>query len=510
MKTENKSGYGNRQRIGLILGPMLFMLFIFVIDLSPGNPAVSRTAAVAVLIAVWWITEALPIPATSLLPLVLFPLLSVMKGKDVAATYMNSSIFLFMGGFLIALSLEKWQLHRRIALNILKLLGDRPRRLILGFMIATAVLSMWISNTATTMMMLPIAIAVITKAEEGIKDSRQSANFSLALMLSVAYSASIGGIGTLIGTPPNLAFSRIYTISFPEAPPITFAEWLLMSLPLVVLFLGIVWLLLVRVLVPVSNESFAGGSEIVNRELNQLGSLTNAERRIGLIFAITAFLWITRSNIDLGFLTIPGWSDLLGLKGFVDDGTVGIGMGVLLFIIPSGTGSGKFLIDWETAKKLPWGILLLFGGGFALATAFMVSGLSDWIGNGLAGLADVPSVVMVAGISTMLTFLTELTSNTGTTEMILPVLASLATMARIHPLLLMIPATISASCAFMLPVATPPNAIVFGSGRVPIAKMATVGIVLNLIGVVLVTALVMLVVAPMFGLTGGELPEWQH
>lgn len=431
-----------------------------------------------------------------------------MQGKAVAATYMNSSIFLFMGGFLIALSLEKWQLHRRIALNILRLLGDRPRKLILGFMIATAALSMWISNTATTMMMLPIAIAVIAKADEAISESRFRTNFSLALMLAIAYSASIGGIGTLIGTPPNLAFSRIFVISFPEAPPITFAQWLMMAFPLVVVFMAVTWLLLTRVLVPVSNESFAGGKDIVLQELKRLGPMIVAEKRVGIVFAVTALLWITCSNIDLGFATLPGWSNLLGLKGFVDDGTVAIMMGALLFIIPSGKGSGKFLIDWQTAMKLPWGILLLFGGGFALANGFRVSGLSAWIGNGLIGLADVSSVFMVAGTSILLTFLTELTSNTGTTEMILPVLAALSVAVKVHPLLLMLPATISASCAFMLPVATPPNAIIFGSGRVPIAKMASVGIVLNLIGVVLLTSLVMLVIAPMFGLLSGGMPDW--
>ncbi len=502
------STYSLRQKIGLVLGPALFLLFIFVIDLDPANPAVSRTAAAAVLVAVWWITEALPIPATSLLPLVLFPFLGVMKGKAVASNYMNSSIFLFMGGFLIALTIERWNLHRRIALTILKLLGDRPRRLILGFMIATAFLSMWISNTATTMMMLPIAIAVAIKAEEGAPDPVFKVRFPLALMLAIAYSASIGGIGTLIGTPPNLAFSRIFAISFPEAPPITFADWLLMSMPLVIVFLGVSWFLLVRVLVPVANQGFAGGKELIRKEYDSLGPISTPERRTAIVFAVVALLWITRSNIDLGSVTIPGWSNLLGLKGLVDDGTVAIGVGILLFIIPSGTGSGKFLLNWNTAVKLPWGILLLFGGGFALAKGFMVSGLSEWVGTRLSVLADVSPVIMVAGTSALLTFLTELTSNTGTTEMILPVLAALSVAVNIHPLLLMLPATISASCAFMLPVATPPNAIVFGSGRVPIAKMATVGIVLNLVGIVLVTSLIMLVAGPMLGVFGGEMPAW--
>lgn len=501
-------GYSLRQRIGLVLGPALFILFIFAIDLDPANPAVSRTAAAAILVAVWWITEALPIPATSLLPLVLFPFLGVMKGKAVASNYMNSSIFLFMGGFLIALTIERWNLHRRIALAILNLLGDRPRRLILGFMIATAFLSMWISNTATTMMMLPIGIAVAIKVEEGSTDPVFRTRFPLALMLAIAYSASIGGIGTLIGTPPNLAFSRIYAISFKDAPPITFADWLLMALPLVIIFLGVSWFMLVRVLVPVANKGFAGGRELIRKEYDDLGPISTPERRTAIIFALVALLWITRSNIDLGSIMIPGWSNLLGLKGLVDDGTVAIGVGVLLFIIPSGTGSGKFLLNWDTAVKLPWGILLLFGGGFALANGFMESGLSEWIGTRLSVIADVSPVLMVAGTSALLTFLTELTSNTGTTEMILPVLAALSVAMNIHPLLLMLPATMSASCAFMLPVATPPNAIVFGSGRVPIARMAAVGIVLNLIGIVLITGLIILLAGPLLGFSSGEMPVW--
>ncbi len=489
-----------RQNIGLILGPVLFFLISLFIELDPTNSAVSRTAGAAAWIATWWITEAIPIPVTSLLPLVLFPLSSIMPAKLVSSVYMNSSIFLFMGGFMIALSLEKWNLHRRIALTILKLLGDRPRNLILGFMIATAILSMWISNTATTMMMLPIAIAVISKAEEGGDKTITASNFSIALLLSIAYSASIGGIGTLIGTPPNLAFARIYSISFPNADPVNFAQWLMMAMPFVIVFLSIVWILMVRFLVPVSNERFAGGRQIVLHELEQLGRMNRAEKRVGLIFIITALLWITRSNINLGFFMLPGWSNRLGLKGMIDDGTVAITMAILLFIIPSGSSQGGRLIDWTTARKLPWGILLLFGGGFALANAFQVSGLAEWMGTKLKVLDGVSPLAMISGISFMLTFLTELTSNTGTTEMILPILASLSSAVNVHPLVLMLPATISASCAFMLPVATPPNAIIFGSGRVPIIKMVTTGILLNIIGIVLVTLLVYFVAIPLFGL----------
>ncbi len=487
---------------------MLFVVMLTAFDLSPGHPVVTRTAAAAVLIAVWWITEALPIPVTSLLPLVLFPLLGIMKTKEIAPSYMNSSIFLFMGGFMIALSIERWGLHRRIALNILRLLGDNPRKLILGFMVATAILSMWISNTATTMMMLPIALAVAHRADRVEADGGFKVRFPLALMLAIAYSASIGGIGTLIGTPPNIVFSRQFLISFPGAPQVSFLQWLQLAFPLVVVFIVVTWFLLTRVLVPVPNVSFGGGREMVKDELAGMGPTGVPERRVAVIFALTALLWITRSKIDLGFVSLPGWADLTGLGSLVDDGTVAVMMAVLLFALPAGNRSGERLLDWGTALKLPWGILLLFGGGFALATGFKTSGLSAWVGGQLHGLAGQPPGLMVGLTSTMLTFLTELTSNTATTQLILPILASIAAVERLHPLLLMIPATISASCAFMLPVATPPNAIVFSSGRVPIAKMATVGIVLNVVGVVLVTALVIFVGGPLFDLFPSVLPQW--
>ena len=491
---------GTRQKVGLVLGPALFLLITLVCNLDPSRPEVTRMAAAAVWIAVWWITEPIPIPATSLLPLALFPLLGLVKGEKVAANYMNSSIMLFLGGFLIALTLERWNLHKRLALNIIRVMGDNPRRLVLGFMAATAFLSMWISNTATAMMMLPIALAVTSRADVSAADQKFKTNFALVLMLAVAYASSIGGVGTLIGTPPNIVFSRIYAISFPDAPTVSFLQWMALGVPAAVLFLVVAWLVLVYWLVPIGKGGFAGGRELVLAELKQLGPLSRAEKRVAGVFVLTALLWISRATIDLGSFKIPGWSDLLGLGGLVDDGTVAITMGTLLFLLPSGTQRGERLLNWETAKRLPWGILLLFGGGFALADGFGQSGLSEWLGKRLEWFSGAPTIVMVMATCTLLTFLTELTSNTATTNLVLPILAALSRATGIHPLLLMIPATLSASFAFMLPVGTPPNAIVFGSGRVPITKMAAVGFVMNWIGVALVTALTLLVAVPLFGI----------
>jgi len=489
---------GKRQLIGLILGPALFTLMLLTVNLDAARPEVTRMAAATVWIAVWWITEPIPIPATSLLPLVLFPLMNLVKGDKVAASYMNSSIMLFLGGFLIALTIERWQLHKRLALGILRLVGDNPRLIVLGFMAATGFISMWISNTATAMMMLPIALAIIARADESPAPPKFKANFALVLMLAVAYASSIGGVGTLVGTPPNIAFMRIYAISFPEATPVSFLQWMTLGVPTAIIFLIVAWFVMVYWLVPVGKTGFAGGRELVAAELKQLGQMSRAEKRVAAAFFITALLWITRVTIDLGRFKIPGWSDLLGLGGMLDDGTVAIGMGTLLFLLPSGTERGERLLNWETAKRLPWGILLLFGGGFALADGFQQSGLSVWLGQRLEWFAGAPTIVMVAATCTLLTFLTELTSNTATTNLTLPILAALSRATGIHPLLLMIPATISASFAFMLPVGTPPNAIVFGSGRVPIVKMAAVGFVMNWIGVVLATALTLLVAVPVF------------
>ncbi len=504
--SQRATAFTPRNKIGFFLGLALFFLLL-PLDLDPTNPAIPRILAVAALMAAWWITEAIPIPVTSLLPLVLFPVLGIMDAKKVAPIYMNSNIFLFMGGFILALAIEKWGLHRRIALNVIRLLGVRPRRLVLGFMIATAFLSLWISNTATTMLMLPIALSVIRRMEKAM-GGREESVFPVALMISIAYAASIGGTGTLIGTPPNISFTRILAISFPEAPEISFGVWFAMAFPLVIVFLGLSWMLLTTVLFPLGKENVEGAREVLLAERNELGRMSREERIVLVLFVLTALLWICRADIRFGGTVLAGWASRLGLEG-VDDSTVAMFTAILLFLIPAKRAKGR-LMDWETAVRLPWGILLLFGGGFALASGFKETGLTSWIGEKFLPLAGTSPKLLVLATSSLLTFLTEVTSNTATTEMILPLLASIAVSLHIHPLLLMIPATLSASCAFMLPVATPPNAIVFGSGRVPIQTMAKAGILMNILGIILIFLTLFTLGTFLFGITPDALPAWAH
>lgn len=462
-------------------------------------------AAVALLMAIWWISEAIPLAATALVPVALFPLLGIMPGKTTAGLYFNHIIFLFIGGFIVALAMERWNLHKRIALKLILLIGLSPRRLVLGFMAATAFLSMWISNTATTMMMVPIILAIVLKLEESA-DEKEVHRLTLALFLGTAYAASIGGMATLIGTPPNLSFARIYSIYFPNAPEISFASWFLFALPLSLLFLTIVWTTLVTLFCPKGKALNVDGKHL-EEEYEKLGPMGFEEKAVFTVFISMALLWLTRSGLSLGTINLPGWKTLLPDPKFADDGTVAIVMALILFLIPSRGEAGGRLMDWETAKGLPWGIILLFGGGFALAGGFKVSGLAEWVGGALAGLATLHPILLVLLICLTVTFLTELTSNTATTEMILPILAGLAVSIEMPPLLLMIPATLSASCAFMLPVATPPNAIIFGTGRIKIYEMARVGILLNIIGAILITVAVFTTGKAVFGIDPAVFPE---
>lgn len=473
--------------LGLFLGPVFALAVMLGGGEGENSLLVKRMGAIAVWMAVWWITEPIPIPVTSLLPVVLLPVAGILKPDEVAREYMNSNIMLFLGGFIIALALERWELHRRLALYIISLIGTSPRRILLGVFLSTAFLSMWISNTATVMLMLPIGMALTRRLEEEAPSSYFPRHFSTLLFLFIAYGASLGGIATLIGTPPNIVLTRIYAINFPQAPPITFSKWLLISLPLSITFIVVAYWVLVKFVFPIKRTSFPATKEVIRAEISSLGKMTSAQRRTLSLFLLTALLWITRSTISFGDRRIPGWAELFGLGSQVDDGTVAICMAVLLFLLPSGEKKGERLMDWSFTSSLPWGILLLFGGGFAIAEGFKTSGLSLWLGKKLAFLTDAPLVVMVMGTSTLLTFLTEMTSNTATANLLLPILASLAQGTGISPLMLMYPATISASCAFMLPVATPPNAIVFSTGKVTMIQMVRAGLILNFIGIILVT-----------------------
>jgi len=471
--------------LSIIIAPLVSILFISFADLDPAYPEITKMAAVAILMALWWITEAIPLAVTALLPVALFPLLEIMPGKKVAPLYFNHVIFLFIGGFIVALAMEKWSLHKRIALGVILFMGASPRRILFGFMFASAFLSMWISNTATAMMMVPIVLAVILKIEETVEE-RKAHRFAIALLLGIAYSSSIGGIATLIGTPPNLSFARIYTIYFPSAAEISFAGWFAFALPLTIAFFLVLWGFLSAIYCP-RKAGFNVDRKLLTAEYDKLGPFACEEKIVLSVFTAMAILWLTRTGIAMGDIDVPGWSSLLQDPGMVDDGTVAIVMALILFLIPSKSREGERIMDWGTASRLPWGIVLLFGGGFALAGGFKASGLSLWVGDALSGLDGLPPVILVVAICMTVTFLTELTSNTATTEMILPLLAGLAIAIKVDPLLFMAPATLSASCAFMLPVATPPNAIIFGTGRIRVAEMARTGLLLNLLGVALIT-----------------------
>jgi len=502
-----------RQRIGLLGSIPIFLLFLYFPISVTLEPIAQRALAIAILMAWLWITEALPIPATSLIPIVAFPIFKIMDGKQVLVSYGDSNIFLFMGGFFLAMAMQKWELHRRIALHIIRTIGLGPKKIILGFMIATAFLSMWISNTASTMMMYPIGLAIILQMttlsnKNNEKSDMDTSSFQTALMLGIAYAASIGGIGTKIGTPPNIVFAAAVKSIFPEAPEIGFLQWMMIGFPLVIIFIPITWIFLIKIALPIRIHSLPGSKQVIQQQLDKLGPMKKGESYVLIIFVVTAMAWIFRKDIDLGAFVIPGWSNLFGIESFVNDATIAILSALLLFTIPINFKQGKFLLDWNWAIKIPWGILLLFGGGIALAAGFKTTGLAAWIGSNLELFKSVPLLVMVLITCFMLTFLTEVTSNTATSTIFMPILAATALAMGIHPFLLMVPATISASCAFMLPVATPPNAIIFGSGCITIPQMAKVGLGLNIIGMFIVTTIIYLIAIPAFGIVLGVLPDW--
>jgi len=493
--------------ISFWLGPLACVLIVLFTNLNPDRPETTATLAVAALMAIWWVTEIIPLAVTSLIPVVLFPLLGIMNGKDVSSIYFNHIIFLFIGGFIVALAMQRWNLHRRIALRILLLTGTSPARILLGFMLATAFLSMWISNTATTMMMVPILISVIAELEKTIVETNKRA-YSTGLLLGVAYSASIGGMMTLVGTPPNLSFTRIFQIMFPDAPEISFADWLSFALPAGILLFIFAWGFLYLRFRPDKSKTKGIKRNELSRQYKELGPVGFEERFVLVDFILLAVLWLTRSDIMIGKTIIPGWSSLFNTPEFINDGTVAIAMALILFMIPSKHSNRTHIMNWDTAKKLPWGIVLLFGGGFALAGGFKESGLSIWFGEQLKFIAAYHPIIVIAIIALVMTFLTELTSNTATTEMILPIMAGLAIASHTHPLLFMLPATMSASMAFMLPVATPPNAIIFGTNKIKISEMVRTGLIMNLMGTLIITLSVFFIARIVFGFDLAEFPAW--
>jgi sodium-dependent dicarboxylate transporter 2/3/5 len=459
----------------LLLGP-LAALALLLLPAPDGMPAAAwATAAIAAWMAIWWATEAIPVPATALLPILLLPLLGVGSVTQAAAPFAHPLIFLFLGGFILATAIQRWNLHRRIALALVLRLGTAPARLVAGFMLATAILSMWVSNTATAMLMLPIALSVI--AELDLRESRD--NFARALLLGIAYAASIGGIGTLIGTPPNALLAAFAAERHGIA--IGFAQWMAIGLPVAALMGPLCWLLLTRFAFPLPRPApgHATGADTIARHLAELGPVTPAERRVALVFAATIALWLARPALE----TLPGLSAL-------SDTAIALAAALALFALPAGTPTPTRLLDWPNLAALPWGTLILFGGGLSLAEAASATGLATWIGTALAAAADWPPLLLVAIVAATVVFLTEMTSNTATAATFLPLMGALALAAGMAPLDLMAPVAIAASAAFMLPVATPPNAIVFASGQVAIADMIRAGLWMNLLTIAIVTLLV--------------------
>lgn len=456
-------------RIGLILGP----IWVIVTQVMPApagmEPAAWYCVGLALLLATWWATEAIPIPATSLLPIPLAPALGIADLKGTAASYANPTIFLFLGGFLLGIAMQRWNLHRRIALRILNVVGQKPKQQIAGFMLATGFISMWVSNTATAIMMLPIGMSVVSLFANA--DSGEVKRYATALLLAIAYSASIGGIATLIGTPPNAILAGY--LSSEQNIELGFAQWMVVGLPVSIAMMAVAWWWLTRGGFKLRLDD--GSGNVIGDELAKLGKLSPAEARVGIVFLLAALAWVTRPLLN-------DW----GIE-WLSDTSVALLAGVALFLIPSGNERYRPLLLWEDAKDLPWGILLLFGGGLALASTISGSGLADWIANQLNVFGTLPLILLIGAIVLVIIFLTELTSNTATAAAFLPLLGALAMSLGVDPLLITVPAAIAASCAFMMPVATPPNAIVFATGHMNIQSMIRAGFFLNLTGTILVT-----------------------
>jgi sodium-dependent dicarboxylate transporter 2/3/5 len=469
----------------LSLGVALFIVLLVIPAPAGLAPAAWRVAAVALLMAVLWLSEAIPVAATALLPLALFPMLGVASIEQTAAPYANPLVFLFLGGFVIALAIERWNLHRRIALTVLDHVGAREDLQIAGFMLATAGLSMWVSNTATSIMMLPVALSVIPRGEGG-EIERGKRGFASALLLSVAYSANIGGVTTLVGTPPNALLAGFMLQNYDVQ--IGFAQWMLIGVPVAVLMLVICWWLLTRGIYDVGREELPGARAAIGDALRGLGPASRAEKRVAAVFSLTAALWIFRP------LLARELPDLM-----LSDTSIAMIGALLLFVVPSGRGGMEFLLTWRYAERLPWGVLLLFGGGLTLASAVQDSGLAAGIGQALTALGAWPAFGLVVAVTVLIIFLTELTSNIATTATFLPVVAALAVTVGQGPLLLAIPAVLAASFAFMMPVATPPNAIVFASGYVTIPQMVRAGIWLNIIGVAVIISVLYALMTAVFG-----------
>lgn len=509
-----KASQWRRQIIGIVGGLALALLAFFLFPAS-GVDQVNEVAAAsagedfvpftdlglrvvvfaAVLLGVWWMTEAIPLAATALLPLVIFPAFQVASFKEVAAPYASDTIFLFMGGFMLALAMQKWNLHRRIALGVVLLVGAQPRRLVLGFMIATGFVSMWVSNTATAVVMLPIGLSVLNLVAGLVGGIEKVKKFATGLMLGIAYAASIGSVATIIGTPPNALL--VATLSENYGIDIGFGQWMLVGAPLAIVFMAFAWWLMVYVLFRPEISEIPGGRELIEGQWRELGRMSRGEVIVAVVFVVAALSWVF----------VPIVLDFTGSELNISDSLIAMVTAAVLFLIPADFRTGTRILDWKTANDLPWDVLLLFGGGLSLSAMFSKLGLSLWIGEQAKGLGVFPIVVIIAAVAALVIFLTELTSNTATAAAFLPIMGGVATGIGItsdnpmNVMLLVVPVALAATFAFMLPVATPPNAVAYGSGYIKIGDMAKTGLWLNLGGIVLITLAVYFIGVPVFGLT---------
>ena len=483
----------NKNILGLILGPILFLVIMIFVDAEGLSFEAKCILASTAWMAIWWVTECVPISVTALLPIVLFPLTGGMDLATTTAAYGHKLVFLFVGGFLIALAIEKWHLHKRLALNIIRITGSNKSRVILGFMLATAFLSMWISNTATSIMILPVGLAIISQLKDDPKTvENENEVFGKSLMIAIAYSASIGGMATLIGTPPNMVLAGVVEESY--GIKLNMFDWMKFGVPLSSFLLFVCWLYLTKIAFKFKNEEFSAGKEEILRQINKLGKFSNEEIKVLVVFTLTALGWIFRGSIETIF-------------PMIDDTIIAIFFAVTLFIIPTkNQKTNTTLLVWNDTVKLPWGILILFGGGMAIASAFGKSGLALWIADLLTNLNDVSLFLIILIIVTSINLLTEVTSNMATTAMLLPVLVTIALAIDVHPYFLLVAATLAASCAFMLPISTPPNAVVFGSGFLKIEDMFKKGVWMNLISIITITLVVYYTLPYVFEMTAELLP----
>lgn len=467
----------DRKHAFVLLGPFLYLVLNLIGRPEDLSHEAFQVLSITLWMAAWWVTEAVPIAVTALLPIVLFPLTGALELSKTTEAFGHRYIFLYIGGFMLAIAIESWDLHKRIALNIIRIIGTNKSNIILGFMLATAFLSMWISNTATAVMILPIGMAITSqlKANSGSELKQDTKKFGKALMLGIAYSASIGGMATLIGTPPNLVFAGIVEETY--GIEITFVQWVKFGLPISIVLLFSCWKYLTKISFTFEQQEFPGGKKEIERLLKKLGAMKLEEKTVATVFVITALCWMGRSFILEKY--IPN----------IDDTIIAMTAGIILFILPS-QKKGKRIINWKKAVKMPWGIILLFGGGMALAEGFKASGLAVWIGSQMTLLDGLSLFLLVLLLVAAVNFLTEITSNLATTAMLLPILAPMALAISVHPYVLMVAATVAASCAFMLPVATPPNAVVFGSGYLKIPDMVKTGIWMNIFSIILLSLVV--------------------